>query len=431
MRNLRIIIAGILSAIMVIGLSGCKITSTSPDLNTIVEMRPGEKKLFKVTGPVNTPITKSVWSVQRMGIDSYLKEVSSGSNEYLFVVGSDGEQTNRIVINCTTYIYRLVCECQDYCDCDYKWDTSESQDWEIRIRQDSMPIWQGNYYITNDTDVQILKGYTGITEDLTIDTVALPITGNIENLEDLNTLTVTGGDLCIRYSGHLASLSGLENLASVGGSLNIYGNDALSSLTGLENLTSIDGNLIVGGYVDRGNKALASLTGLENLTSVGGSLDICGNDALISLSGLENITSVSEDLHIGENDNLASLSGLENITSVGRMLYIEGNDVLTNLFGLQNITSVGGSLNVSSNRKLTSLSCLNKVKTVGYLDVCRNSSLAFLGMSELSKVDERFGIYNNSTLCKSLTEELRDQVLAGEGIGGEIHIYGNKDCTMP
>jgi hypothetical protein len=43
-------------------------------------------------------------------------------------------------------------------------------------------------------------------------------------------------------------------------------------------------------------------------------------------------------------------------------------------------------------------------------------------------VGYHFFIRENIELCTSLAEELRDQVLSGGGIGGEIEIRDNKTC---
>ena len=48
--------------------------------------------------------------------------------------------------------------------------------------------------------------------------------------------------------------------------------------------------------------------------------------------------------------------------------------------------------------------------------------------SSLNSIGEDLTISNNAELCTNIAEELRDQVQANEGIGGEVSIYGNKDC---
>ncbi len=44
---------------------------------------------------------------------------------------------------------------------------------------------------------------------------------------------------------------------------------------------------------------------------------------------------------------------------------------------------------------------------------------------------EFINIKFNHELCRYLAEDLRDQVLAGDGIGGSINISPNKNCLLP
>ena len=37
-------------------------------------------------------------------------------------------------------------------------------------------------------------------------------------------------------------------------------------------------------------------------------------------------------------------------------------------------------------------------------------------------------IYENPELCTDQAEAFRDRILSSGGIGGDIYIYGNKDC---
>ena len=121
--------------------------------------------------------------------------------------------------------------------------------------------------------------------------------------------------------------------------------------------------------------------------------------------------------------------GLNNLTSVGTFLTIGYNDVLTNLDGLNNLTSVGLDLEITFNNALTNLDGLNNLTSVGTaLKINNNDALTYLNLYSLNLVGAYFGIYKNVKLCTYLAEALRDQVLAGGGIGGIISIYGNKEC---
>jgi hypothetical protein len=68
MKNSKAVLAGFLLANLATSLLGYKITSASPDPNTIIEMRPGEKKVFEVKCSLNTLTTECVWSVAKMDV---------------------------------------------------------------------------------------------------------------------------------------------------------------------------------------------------------------------------------------------------------------------------------------------------------------------------------------------------------------------------
>jgi hypothetical protein len=445
MKSRKLIVLGLVVMVVAFGLTGCKIISASPNPGTIIDMKPGDKQIFKVVGPVNSFTTRCVWVVR--GADGP-KKSPIGSNVFEFQANPEGERINKIIIQCYVENYEYV---QHQEGGWFEWVEKDSRQWKIRILQDTKPTWAGSYKMEDDTDLQLLKDYTAITGSLII------YNPKLTSLAGLESLTTVGECLYIHNNDALTSLSGLENVRSVGGDLDIGGNDALISLSGFENLSSIGGNLgiwcnsalinltglenltSVGGklYIEH-NAALTSLTSLENIISIGGGLSIYDNSALTNLSGLENVTSVVGSLEIWDNYTLTSLSGLENITSVGGDLSVWFNDSLASLSGLENITSIGVGLIIEGNAVLTTLSGLNKIKTVGYLYVNNNSSLVSLGMSDLSKVTHdpnwmvyAFKINANSALCNSLAEELRDQVLTREGVDGESNVEGNKDCTTP
>ena len=66
MKKRKWLVFGILGLVMVIGLTGC-IISTSPDTGNVIEMNPGDTKVFKVSGVnLNSSISKCVWSIDRM-----------------------------------------------------------------------------------------------------------------------------------------------------------------------------------------------------------------------------------------------------------------------------------------------------------------------------------------------------------------------------
>jgi hypothetical protein len=369
MKNSKMVSAWFLLASLAICLSGCqKITSASPDPDKLIEMRPGDKVVFEVEGPVNTLTKRCYWDLYKQGVGYVSAPV--GTNRFEFQANPEGEPTNRITITC--WAESLGIWVGEQGSIFIVWTQWDNREWKIRVLQDTKPVWHGTYVIEDETDLHLLEGYSSITGDLYI------------------------------FIDETASLEGLESLTTIGGNLYIDDIRSLTDLSGLRNLTSVGGGLIIGD-----NDDLTNLSGLENLSSVGGKLRIINNPALTSLSALENLTFVGGDFLVADNPTVSSLSGLENL-------------------------AWAGGLHISENDNLTTLSALGKLTSVnGYLCIQYNDSLTSLGMASLQAVDEDFRIYGNSLLCTSLVEELKDQVVAGGGIGGRITISGNKDCTTP
>ncbi|HEY9160080.1 MAG TPA: hypothetical protein VIS94_03215 [Desulfomonilia bacterium] len=426
MKRGGLIVIGLVWLVLAFGLSGCKIISASPNPNQVIEMKPGDKVLFKVDGPVNTPTSKCVWSISNHS--TLNEEVSRGKNEYELSFDTDtwmSNKSNTVTCEYQTYQPEFYCDDVTCFNIIWTWKTVDSRTWEVKTNPNSSTVISGDYYIYYISDLKSLRGYTTVTGSLII-------AAYIENLQDLDKLTTIGGDLKIVNNELLKSLAGLENVSSIGRDLKIVGNTALTSLSALENMTSIGGSISISG-----NDALINLSGLENLTSVNrnliiGELYYGGNPVLTSLDGLENITSVGGYLSIWCNESLTSLDGLENITSIVGTLDIRHNDALTSLYGLDNLISVGGRLIIWVNDALTNLSALDNLKSVGDdLSISGNDSLTVLGIAGLERVGGDYEITDNPMLCTLLAEELMNQVLAGGGIGGVITISGNKICTTP
>lgn len=135
----------------------------------------------------------------------------------------------------------------------------------------SPSVWHGYWFVIDSTDIERLKNYTRITDDLYI--------------YDLSDIT---------------DLRGFANLQKIDGDLEIGNNTSLSSLTGLENIASVE------------------------------SLNISNNDVLPTLHGLEGLKTIKNVCIVSANDNLTSLSGLENLPSINQ-LYLLNNDSLSEM----------------------------------------------------------------------------------------------------
>jgi hypothetical protein len=464
MKSSRLIVIGFIGMVLAFGLTGC-ITSATPDPAVPVEMRLGESKTFTVEGPAENEDTFYEWALTYP--DGGVNTVQWKGKQFTFL--ADPQKywlSNGMKLECNLWQTRLIYGCDPQSGCGWMLEEIpvDKRVWNIKILQDGT-IWQCNYFIEDKTDISFLNGFTSIAGNLYICNTQLLSLIGLENL------TSVGGELVIEGNLLLKSLTGLENLTSIGGGLVIggrggynKGNFSLKNLTGLDNLKSIGGGLVIGGShtLNNGNFNLTSLRGLENLTSIGGYLCISsndaltslsglgklksisgllridGNDALTSLTGLDNLTSIGGSLSIGgywdgaENPALTSLKGLESLTSIGGDLWIWYSDALTNLSALENLKSVNGDLNIWGNAALTSLSGLKNLTSIGGdLSIDHNAALTSLGMTGLQKIGSDLLIKDNPMLCTSLAEELMNQVLAGGGIGGEVTISGNKDCTTP
>ena len=127
MINSRTIFMGILLAIMVIGLSGC-IVSTSPGTEKVIVMNPGDTKVFKVSGVnLNTSITKCEWLIDRKD-GSYSEFLRTDQIE--FKVNPEGEKSNRVLITCDYYRYLFIDSAEFP---GWQWVRTNSRSWNICI----------------------------------------------------------------------------------------------------------------------------------------------------------------------------------------------------------------------------------------------------------------------------------------------------------
>ena len=235
MRNSMVMVSGILLA-MVVGLSGCKIVSATPDTEKVIDVRPGQTIEFKVTGFVNNPTSKAVWEVAKGNLDDrwpVYDTVLERSGTFKLKVDPDGEGTNRIRVRCVIYelMYHLPMSPPCYEGC-WGWEeTVYSKTWDIRILQDTAPVWQGDYHLWDSRDIELLKDYTTVSGSLFIKNLWACVYSscdgdNLTNLEGIENLSSVGS-LSLCYNGALTSLSGLEGLTSVGDYFDIEWNSSL------------------------------------------------------------------------------------------------------------------------------------------------------------------------------------------------------------
>jgi hypothetical protein len=246
-------------------------------------------------------------------------------------------------------------------------------------------VMYGDYHINNSADLAVLEGYEEVSGNLAI-------SGNVPNIESLESLTHVGGNLSISTGAALTSLRGLDNLTAIGGTLNIS-NEVLTSLDGLGNLSTASGLNI------HSNSSLVSLAGLDGLLSVDGDVWINSNYTMTSLDGLDNLNSIGGQLHIYSQTELTSVTGLASLTTIGDLFALYDNDSITGLTGLEALTSTG-SFNITRNNALLSLEGLSGLTHVnGSLDINSNAVLPVLtGLNNLTVITDTLTVQRNPTL---------------------------------
>ena len=421
MNDLKGFVYLIVLMFILTGVTGCdgegEITDALPDPNVVVNLGKGDTADFEVDG--DTPaFSRYAWFRD----DPYGSEqVGEGK---LFSFALTKLNTNRIIISCKLQVLGINMSGGSLIG----WNTKDERQWRIRVDQ-IPPIWEGTFILDSQSELDILSEFTQVTDQLLI------LNNDLVSLSSLSGLTTIGGNLGFYAVSGLTDLRGLQNLTSVGGDLAIYKNTALASLEGLHHITSINGNLEI-----HENDALIDLTGLSSLESIGGNVSIYYNGMLENLYGLNNLASINGILEIVENFGMTRLSGLSaDLKVINGHLSIIENRGLLNLEDLNNITQVGGNLMIFDNDALTTLNGLRNILSIGeslYID--NNDALTSLGLDALNAVGNKevlfqndFLINSNSQLCTCLAEDLRDQVLSGEGIGGTVEIENNKDCSTP
>ncbi len=205
-------------------------------------------------------------------------------------------------------------------------------------------IWQGDYTITNQSELDALHGYTAVIGVLFIEN------SNITNVDGLESLTSVRG-LSVQDNGELQNLNGLSGLtvAEEGGrSLEINNNPSLNTLVGLNNVTSVS-------YLHiNDNDSLQNLDGLNALSEVQ-EWWITSNDSLQSLDGLDKLSVILDQLAIEYNISLTNIDSFFNAASIGGEFFVVGNVLLPTCQAIElkeeySLPSKGGNLCIKENK---------------------------------------------------------------------------------
>jgi hypothetical protein len=152
------------------------------------------------------------------------------------------------------------------------------------------------------------------------------ITGTVNNLSGLTSLTTITGTLQFVFPTGIPSLNGLQNLANVNRII-------LNGLTGISNLNELSNITGVTEIVISNCDALTDITGLSGITIINERLTIFNNNALQNLNGLQNFTNTlsNASIFIENNDTLTDITALDNLSFQNiSFVRIRGNSVLAN-----------------------------------------------------------------------------------------------------
>lgn len=217
--------------------------------------------------------------------------------------------------------------------------------------------------------------------------------GDITNLDGLNSLTKIYGDLTIIDNDNLTTLAPLENLNYVRHELDISGNEKLLDLEGVENMKEI-GKLTI-----NNNHSLKEVIRFINLEMVNGNIGITNNDSLSFVGGMDMLHYLAGGLNLSNNNQLVEVSGFQQLTAIGGQLYLGENEVLIMLGGFENLTSVGSDLEISNNRLLNDLNFIQSITSVGRdLTIGYNDALTEFDFINLNLLGGNLLIGNNILL---------------------------------
>ena len=265
-------------------------------------------------------------------------------------------------------------------------------------------VYQGDFAVQNVADLQALENIVCISGDLTFEDT------DLNEISSLDSLQVIGGSLLVENNAQLASLH-FPGLEFVHRSLSLSANP------------------------------LIRVSDFPLLKSVGGFFEITDNALLEQLNCAKLQT--ADALKIHQNERLVQISFSE-LDWLGVLLQISNNPALpTAAFVLTH----AGYLVVLNNDKLARLQ-LQDMENIWDLEIGSNPVLTDLALDRLENVGQNFSVHDNLSLPDCLVDNLRDQLQAAGGIGGELDIIDNggsacaavtcnagescvQDCTIP
>ncbi len=254
-------------------------------------------------------------------------------------------------------------------------------------------IYDGDVTLLSQFEVDDFgaQGYKEITGFFTINGVGG--SGDVSNLNALNTIEIIGKTFRILRNRDLESLSGLENLREVRGGFEIHQNEKIEEITELISLETIGTSLWI-----RNNNAITRISGFNKLQFIE-TLFIEFNATLTDIQGFENVLQFSRDLSFGDNPMLNSVSGFDKLELIDR-LFLEDTELL-NLDFLSSVTTIGSELRLRNNSSLININGLSGLTeiTFGSLFIYTNPELVSLeGLDNLASIGGSLEIRDNTLL---------------------------------
>lgn len=207
--------------------------------------------------------------------------------------------------------------------------------------------------------------YFAFVKNLTIENGKAGQLSVIENMTNLQTLTIKNTAVSAEELNSIAKIDSLTKLTLSGCSI--------SSITPLHNCAKIT-------YLDLSNNAIRNISGLKGMPNLE-TLNMHGN-ALTDLSELMASTAL-KSLDVS-NNSIADLSPIYNISGLTEL--VAANNIIEDITGIENLSSIT-DLDLSHNR-LTDASCAASCATLTKLNISNNALTDINALSALTNLTD-------------------------------------------
>ncbi|WP_459924020.1 3-coathanger stack domain-containing protein [Desulfatiferula olefinivorans] len=251
-------------------------------------------------------------------------------------------------------------------------------------------VWDGDYTIASQADLEALGQYTKIN-----------------------------GNLKVKSTGSTA-LNGLECLSEITGNLSINntheGPRPLLMISSIETIDGLSNLRTIGGGLSFNRTRIKNFNGLRRLEAIGGSFYISDAYELKALSGFNRLISIGQNFRLSNSGYVSSVSGFNALSTIGNDVTLFALGSLTSINGFDKWDGViNGNFTISRTRLENLKQFSNLTMCIGDMMISNNSFLTNLNLDSLCSVGANSIIENNENLCPVLCEDLRLQVAACSG----------------